>query len=152
MSLGVLIVEAGKRSGALISARLANEYNREAFALPGLLTNPYAFGTNALIRDGSAKLVTCLDDILDELGDVGKLIRGEAAPATTDRERTPLAKLDDAERAVMGSIGHEPSPLEAICESSGLSPAAVASALTRLQMKRLIVQLPGNSFKRRPTG
>ncbi len=152
MSLGVLIIEAGKRSGALISARLAADYDREAFALPGLLTNPYAFGTNSLIRDGSAKLVMCLDDILDELGQVGSLIRGESPPPAGDGEPQATPRLDEAETAILRHIGHEPTPLETICDESGLSPAAVASALTKLQMKSLIVQLPGNLFKRRPKG
>ena len=68
----VLVVEAGPRSGALISARLGSEYNREVFALPGRIDQPEInSGSNRLIRDGQAKLITCLEDILDELGAVG---------------------------------------------------------------------------------
>lgn len=82
MTLGTLVVEAAHRSGALITARLANEYNRELFAVPGRVQDPMSMGTNALIRDGAAKLVTCLEDILDGLGEVGAAVRrGSAAPA-----------------------------------------------------------------------
>jgi len=151
MSLGVLVIEAGKRSGALISARLASEYNREAFALPGLLTNPQAQGTNALIRDGQAKLVTCLEDILDELGELKRVLGAEAATRDGEHETMPLlaAQLSPSEQAVLKAIDVAETPLEVICDESGLSPPAVAAALTGLQIKGLIAQLPGNRFTRR---
>ena len=66
LSLGVLVVEAAKRSGALITARLASEYNREVFALPGRVDNQMAAGPHQLIRDG-ATLVTKLEDIISAL-------------------------------------------------------------------------------------
>ncbi|QOJ15648.1 MAG: DNA-protecting protein DprA [Planctomycetia bacterium] len=75
LALGTLVIEAAARSGALITARLASEYNRELFAVPGRVQDPMSIGTNALIRDGGAKLVTCLDDILSELGDIGERMK-----------------------------------------------------------------------------
>jgi DNA processing protein len=81
LSLGVLVVEAAHRSGALITAKYAREYNREVFAIPGRVQDPTSFGTNALIRDG-AKLVSSLEDILSELGEVGQaLARGAESPS-----------------------------------------------------------------------
>jgi DNA processing protein len=66
LSLGVIVIEAGEKSGALITARLATEYNREVFAVPGNIDRPaQTAGSNALIRDGQAKLITCLADVLD---------------------------------------------------------------------------------------
>ena len=72
MSLGTLVVEAPDKSGALITARLASEYNREVFAVPGRAQDPNCVGSNNLIRRGYAKLSMCLEDILEELGDVGE--------------------------------------------------------------------------------
>lgn len=106
MTLGTLVIEAAARSGALITARLASEYNRELFALPGRVQDPTSFGTNALIRDGGAKLVTCLDDVLCELGAVGSAIRAGLRPKATrkDGDRTSAAPetLFDAEDGANG--------------------------------------------------
>jgi DNA processing protein len=144
LSLGVIVIEAGKRSGALISARLAAEYNREAFAIPGLLTNPSAYGTNALIRDGHAKLVTCLEDVLDELGEVGQLM----IPEQAEGDAVCAPALDPVEKAVYDAIADEQRSLEEILDDTGLSPAQVASTMTKLQIKGLITQQPGNMFVR----
>ena len=81
MTLGTLVIEAAQRSGALITARLATEYNREVFALPGRAQDPMSIGTNALIRDGGAKLVMSLEDILEEISEVAEALRPET-PAT----------------------------------------------------------------------
>lgn len=75
MSLGTLVIEAAARSGALITARLATEYNREVFAIPGRVQDPMSIGTNGLIRQSAAKLVMGLEDILDELGEIGAKMR-----------------------------------------------------------------------------
>ncbi|MEP0847887.1 MAG: DNA-protecting protein DprA [Phycisphaerae bacterium] len=79
ITLGTLVVEAAARSGALITAKLASEYNREVFAVPGRIQDPMSIGTNDMIRRGHAKLTTCLEDILDELGDIGTAMRGDDA-------------------------------------------------------------------------
>lgn len=164
MALGVLIVEAGKQSGALISARLACEYNREVFALPGMVHNPYAFGTNALIRDGEAKLVTCLEDLLDELGEAGRLLRPTTTGDTEGKQETqvtrgsedvlssppaPPLRLDENERLVLDAISCEGTPLDLIAENCTLSAPIVAANLTKLLIKGAIAQRPGNVFCRR---
>ncbi|NOT01804.1 MAG: DNA-protecting protein DprA [Phycisphaerales bacterium] len=150
MSLGVLVIEAGKQSGALISARLATEYDREVFALPGMITNPYAHGTNALIRESSAKLITSLDDILDDFGDLGRLMKADGNGTIDDSDSAArVPPLSDLERSVFETIGADETPLEHIATQSGVSPAAVASTLTKLQLKGVIVQRPGNMFVRR---
>jgi DNA processing protein len=163
MSLGVIIIEAGKRSGALISARLANEYNREAFALPGLITNPYAHGTNALIRDGGAKLITCLDDVLDELGEAGRLMKPAESASLPEEEslfstssdggtQRPETSLEDVESAVynaLGALGADDTALDRVIRDSGVAPQLVAAALTKLQMKGYVRQAPGNYFAKK---
>ncbi len=96
LTLGTLVVEAAARSGALITARLAAEYNREVFAVPGRVQDPMSIGTNALIRDSAAKLVTCLEDILDELGDVGARLKQSTSGAAADAGAGPLFGAEGA--------------------------------------------------------
>jgi len=173
LALGTLIIEAGMRSGALITARLASEYNREVFALPGRIDTQQAEGTNDLIRQGAAKLVTCLPDILDELGEAGQLLARRAAgpevppdaarsagategPALSDRCRRTeasqtesLAHLPETQAAVYDSVTAEPMHIEQIAASCGLAIGQTSAALTLLQLRGLVKQLPGSLFARR---
>ncbi len=162
MALGTLVVEAARRSGSLATARCAAEYNREIFALPGRVDSEFSAGTNGLIRDQHAKLVTCADDILDELGDVGEALRGGGAQAgspslfdasdaagSDGQQRAALAaapRLSEDEQAVLAWLDHDERSIETIAERSGRSAAKVAGALITLQLKGLARQLPGNLF------
>jgi len=158
MTLGTLVVEAPEHSGALITARLANEYNREVFAVPGRAQDPAAFGTNELIRRGYAKLTTCLEDILEELGGVGEEMRpappaetapAGVAPAVDGSEPTatppprPTPKLSEAEKRVYEVIGYEPILQDVVLRASQLPPGEVLAAFTALELKGLIKRLPG---------
>lgn len=155
LSLGVVVVEAGKRSGALITARLAHDLNREVFAVPGRVDYPEtSAGTNGLIRDGQAKLITCLEDILDELEVVGRIMGrdlakpGEGTSSTTADDPLPLS---DPERAVLQAICDGVEDADDICAKAGLESGRVTTALTSLQLKGIVTRLPGNRFaKRRP--
>jgi len=152
MTLGTLVIEAPKRSGALITARLASEYNREVFAVPGRAQDPLAFGTNELIRRGYAKLTTCLEDVLEELGEVGERMRpkaGARGAATQGRSdesgtvpgRTP--RLSEIEKRVYQVVGHEPLLQDAVLAAVELPPGEVIAAFTSLELKGLIKRLPG---------
>lgn len=156
LTLGVIVIEAGKQSGALITARLANEYNREVFALPGRVDQPqFTQGTNRLIRDGGAKLITGLDDVLDELAEVGDVMRqyadppGEpdSDPAHAGELRAP--NLTPEEQAVLSALTDGAEDTDEISSASELASAAVGTALTSLQLKGLVQRLPGNRFVRR---
>jgi len=152
MALGVLVVEAARRSGSLTTARLAAEYNREVFALPGRVDNPCAQGTNALIRDQHAKLITCVEDILSELGPAGETLRlpDDGAPAgRREEESASLPEgLSDTEQVVLEVLGRDEVSIEQIAERTGEPAARVAATLITLQLRGLARQLPGNLFVR----
>ena len=158
LTLGTLVVEAADRSGALITARLASEYNREVFAIPGRVQDPMSQGTNALIRDGAAKLTVCLEDILDELGEVGIRLRAANEPATESAEEggrgelpVALGRLSAVELAVYGAVGYEPTLQDVVLRATELPLGEVLAALTSLELKGLVRRLPGNVVMRRGT-
>lgn len=145
LSLGVLVVEASQRSGALITARLAGEMGKEVFAVPGDIGRPQVRGSHQLIRDG-AKLVEAVDDILEELGPLPQPVRvaEDAAPMQDPR----VVMLNDRERRLYDLLGGTPKSIDDITRASGMAPANVASLLTVLEVKRLAVQKPGKLYVR----
>ncbi|GMV96349.1 MAG: DNA processing protein DprA [Phycisphaerae bacterium] len=147
LARGVVVVEAAQRSGALSTAARAAEYNREVYAVPGRVDSEFSAGTNALIRDQHAKLITGVDDILDELGEMGAALRD---PEQTAAGEPPPARLmlNEDERAVHESLDHEERSVEMIAEATGRSASKVASTLITLQLKGLVRQLPGARFVR----
>lgn len=138
LSFGVLVTEAGSGSGALITARQALEQGRSVFAVPGRIDNPQAKGCHELIKEGAA-LAESVDDILAELEFL--IPKSEVAAP-----RTPPADLTDVEKLVFDALGSEETPLDALIQKTGLPSAKVSSTLLRLEMKKLVRQLPGKHF------
>jgi DNA processing protein len=139
-SHGILIVEAGLNSGALITATQAIEQGRSVYAVPGLITAPSAHGSNRLIQQG-AKLVMEASDILDDM----TLLLPETRPATAAVAR-PLPELSEEERRVYEAINITETPIDQIAAKCDLPSGTVSSTLLRLELKRLVKQLPGSYF------
>jgi DNA processing protein len=141
LSLGVLVVEAGARSGSLITARLAAEQGREVFAIPGGIHNPLARGCHGLIRSG-AKLVESVTDILEELPPLAAI-----APHAR-RSDTPGERAAEASNPLLAALGDEPASLDLLVARTGLTVAEVSTMLLTLQLDGLVTALPGGLFGR----
>jgi DNA processing protein len=139
-SHGILVVEAGLNSGALITASQAIEQGRSVYAVPGHINAPTAHGSNRLIQQG-AKLVMDAGDILDDLQIL--LPAKQKLPEALPR---PLPELAADERLVYDAIRSTETPIDQIAAASELPAAIVSSALLRLELKRLVKQLPGKHF------
>ncbi|HVI82182.1 MAG TPA: DNA-processing protein DprA [Chthoniobacterales bacterium] len=141
-SHGILVVEAGANSGALITASQALEQGRAVYAVPGHINAPSAIGSNRLIQQG-AKLVMDASDILDDL----QILLPETKPSSQAAAR-PLPLLSDEERRVYDAIEATETPIDEIATKCNLPSATVSSTLLALELKRLVKQLPGKYFVR----
>ncbi len=139
LGLATLVVEAGNRSGALITARLAMELGREVLVIPGPIDNPECAGSNQLIRDG-ATLVASLDHILEEVEPLltlangmngGGPIENPRATALSGREKQIYLLLDDAPRTI-----------DELVRVGGVPPSAVSATLLSLELRRLVRKMP----------
>jgi DNA processing protein len=139
-SHGILVVEAGLNSGALITAAQALEQGRSVYAVPGHINAPSAMGSNRLIQQG-AKLVMDAGDILDDL----QVLLPETKPSPQAAAR-PLPELSDDERKVYDAIDAAETPVDRITAKCNLPSSTVSSTLLRLELKRLVKQLPGKYF------
>ena len=139
-SHGVLVVEAGLNSGALITASQALEQGRSVYAVPGHIHAPSAMGSNRLIQQG-AKLVVDATDILDDL----QILLPETKPSPQAAAR-PLPPLSEDERRVYDAIDAVETSIDNIAAKTELPSATVSSTLLRLELKRLVKQLPGKYF------
>ena len=140
-SYGVLVVEAGVKSGALHSANSAAEQGRTVFAVPGPIDRPGCIGSNRLIQQG-AKLVMDAADILDDLP-------GLFAPADLPPNSTPRPTPDNLspeEKRVFESVGDRETHIDVVIRQSGLPTGTVSSTLFALELKRVVKQLPGKFF------
>ncbi len=142
LSLGTLVVEAGIRSGSLITARLAAEQGREVFAIPGSIHIVTSRGCHFLIRQG-AKLVESVTDIMEELQHFENL------PSGVKNETEPPVKTTGHENPLYNLIDYAPVSVEWIIEQSGLTAQQVSSILTDMELQGLIVETNG-SYQRLP--
>ena len=147
LSLGVIVVEASDRSGALISARHAMEQGREVFAVPGRIDSRMSRGCHRLIRDG-AKLIESVDDVLEELGPLAT-----PTPARGLEDEQPLRHpgellLNEPEKQVLAAFGDEPLAIDEVVVACGLPVPNVLATLSVLEMRRLIRRVGGSRVMR----
>jgi DNA processing protein len=147
LSLGVLVVEAARRSGALITARTANEQGRQVMAIPGPIDSATSQGCNELIRDG-VTLVQNLDDVLEALDQVG---RDMAEPQPPETPAQP-AGLTAEEQRLFAALGPGELGLDELVRQTGLPGGTVISTMTMLVLKGVAQQRPGNRFALRKAG
>ncbi|MDQ7778244.1 MAG: DNA-processing protein DprA [Planctomycetota bacterium] len=144
MSLGVLVVEAGERSGALITADWALEQNREVFAVPGKIDSPQSIGCHNLIKRG-AKLVQDVEDVLEELRGFASFRGPDGADAV---KRPAPPGLSPAEELLLSLLSSDPKPIDDLISESQLTPGTVSAKLLSLELRKLAKQLPGKNFVR----
>jgi DNA processing protein len=143
LALGVVVVEAAEKSGALITAGFAGDLGRETFAVPGRITSPSSAGANRLIQDG-AKLVTCWQDIVSELPEPWR--RAVRAPLTsTDEPSRPEIGSDEG-RMFRLLAPDEPQHIEKLIARAGMGPARAATSLMTLELGGWARQLTGQRW------
>jgi DNA processing protein len=155
-SRGLLVVEAGLNSGALITANQAIEQGRPVYAVPGPIDRPTSAGSNRLIQQG-ARLVTSADDIFDDLGSLfpGEQKRLSKAPAhepsapVAAKPSPAPAKLSQEETLLVTALEVGELSLDELSAATRLPTYKVSSTLTMLELKRLVRALPGQRFARR---
>ena len=130
LSRGVLVVESGESSGALITVNFALEQNREVFAVPGSIYSPMSKGPNRLIGEG-AKLVNNYMDIIEELN---------LSVVSQQLVMQSVVASDGIESIIMKHISEEPLHVDEICRNSGLDASAVISTLAVLELNGLVRQ------------
>ena len=161
MTLGTLVIEAGKGSGAIWTVRHALEQDRDVFCIPGSIFSPVSYGPNQLIQEG-AKLVMDFQDILREMNlNTIYNLPIQARPAPARREPPAVAvnvpaeqmtlkpanpKLEGDEKTLLDQISYEPVHIDQICRGAGLPAHVVSSTLTIMEINGLIKQVPGMQY------
>lgn len=150
LSLGVLVVEAARKSGSLITARCAVEQGREVFAIPGSIHNPLAKGCHGLIRAG-AKLVETVEDVIEEIAQQCPIDTLANPPETlkSDMQLDPNAVgMDEDYARLLESMAYDRVAVDTLVNRTGLTPEVVSSMLLLLELKGFVASEPGGLYCR----
>lgn len=156
LSFGTIVIEAALRSGALITAKAALDYDREVMAVPGKIDSPLSRGAHQLIKQG-ARLIEFVEDVTEALGHIGEQLTSHtiaaAAKAREEVEKplfdVSMLKLSPDERKIFDRLDKEPVHVEQIIAETNLAAGTVNASLISLRLKGLIRQLPGSMFARK---
>jgi DNA processing protein len=143
----VFVVEAGLKSGSLITAHHAVDQNRDVFAVPGNVMNIRSRGPHHLLKDGAA-LVESAQDILDALFATSEPVQSAPFQPTMIAADAETKDLSETERRVLEGVDPDPVPIDSLCQSLGMEPGRLAGVLLELELKRLVRQHPGKMFSR----
>lgn len=138
LSRGVIVVEARKKSGALITADLALEQGRDVFAIPGPITSRNSEGTNNLIKQG-ARLVACIDDVLEDYYDI-------TGPGKVTQPELSMLVLDQEESQVIDCMGYEPVHFDKLMQLTRFDIGLLSTVMLALEFKGLVKGIPGNFY------
>jgi DNA processing protein len=147
LSLGTLVIEAARRSGSLITARLAGDHNRELFAVPGSIRNPLSRGCHELIRQG-AKLTETAADVLSELDFSAFFSRARDAAEGPAATLGIEAGMDKEHKILLDALGFDPADLDLLVVRTGFKPEAVSSMMLILELKGHVQAAPGGRYSR----
>jgi DNA processing protein len=148
MSYGVVVVEAGEKSGSLITARLALDQGREVFAVPGSIDSAGSRGTNKLIKQG-AKLIEGTDDILEEIIpqiEIKKTLKSPQTSGSKKANKECHERLNEFDQKIFDSVSKGRIHIDDIISITGLPSARILSTLTQMELKGIILQHPGKIF------
>jgi len=154
LALGVVVVEAARNSGALITANFAAEQGRTVFAVPGKASSHMSMGTNELIKDGAA-LVQSAEDVMEELSIKEVAPKNGERRDGIDNKITRMTKayiynsLTDDERKVYKTLSDEPVYIDDIMNQTGMNIQNTSKVLLALELKKLIKEVPGKQFIRK---
>jgi DNA processing protein len=142
ISDAVVVMETGKKGGSLITAELANSYNKDVFAIPGRANDSKSEGCNYLIKNNKAALITCAEDLLENMG------WNDQKRSAPKKQRELFIELSVDERTIVTILQERESiHIDELYFKSGLSSSAVAAALLTLEMQSVIISLPGKVYK-----
>lgn len=158
LSLGTLVIEAGEKSGSLITARLAGEQGREVFAVPGSIRNPLAVGCHWLIGDG-ARLVQDAREIVEVLAPAARELGRELAARLAQPGRSSSRsashhtegwRSDPDYSRLLDALGFEPASLDELVGRTAMPVSSLGSMLLMLELENIVAPLPGNRYQRLP--
>jgi DNA processing protein len=137
----LIVIESSKKGGSLITAELANSYNKDVFAIPGRINDSRSEGCNYLIKNNKSLLITCADDLLE-------IMNWKATPKKAKKQKELFIELTPDEKIITGILAaQENIQIDQLYFKSGLSSSAVANALLMLEMQGVVTALPGKVFK-----